>query len=470
MQLICSQCGAALTAANAQPGDRVTCGACGAVLQVPGERIATARPVAASPARPRRTLTWVLAIVGGAVLLAGGVGVGLYLGRDKPEPIAQRTPTPATRPGDESEPKPSPVDNRPTFERVMPSVPVITAMQMVGLGRGSGFLIEHGERLYIVTNRHVVKGAERGFTLSFYKPGSQTVRDAINLAVDSSAVTHVHKTSDLALLDVTDYRNEIRPRKIRPLPLADPDHPPKVMSHVWVFGHPVVGGGLKLDNTVTSGTISRIGDVPGHGLCIGITAPVTHGNSGGPVLDDDGHVIGVVTFGIRGMQRGNFAMHVETLQDLLTDPDARLEDKQVTELLKTSEKAIQAHKAKQKITSELLPELARVAHKLEKQGYHPLPWNQGRNAGFVSIQPNQATRWTIPVADGTRYAVAVFGLRDAKLKTSVTATDPVKLADVAKEENGRVLLQTAKGNGPCQIVVRNEGKEQAPVIMLIMVK
>ena len=239
---------------------------------------------------------------------------------------------------------------------------------------------------------------------------------------------------------------------------------------MWVFGHPVVGTGLKLDNTVTSGTISRIGDVPGHGLCIGITAPVTHGNSGGPVLDDEGRVVGVVTFGIHGMQRGNFALHVDTLRALLADQTARLQPEQVAELLKTSEKLIQAHKAGRRIISEILPEVARVAHKLQQQGYRPLPWNEGRNAGFLSVKPNQAARWTISVSDGRRYAVAVFGLRDAKLKPSVTATGPVKFVEEAKEENGRVLLQTAKGNGPCQIAVRNEGAEQAPVIMLIMVK
>ena len=414
----------------------------------------------------------VLAIAAVA-LVGGGVWMGLYLGRPA-APTTSTPPSPAEAPKPAppvAKKTPEPVGLEALYERVLPSVPVLTAMPLVGLGRGSGFLIAHDERLYIVTNRHVVNAAERGFTLSFHKAGSVSLRDALNLPVDRSALTIVHKTADLALLDVTDYRPEIGARRIRPLVLADPARPPKVLQEIWVVGHPVAGGGMALDNTATTGTISRVGEVPGFGQCIGITAPISQGNSGGPVLDKAGRVVGVTTFFVRGMDRGNFAVHVDVLRQLLTDTSVRMSPDEVAQLLKTPKELVQAEKDRHRITSEVLPEAGRIVRKLEQEGFHPLPWNEGRNVIFFRLDSKRTERRTFPVAAGRRYGVAVLSLLSAKLNASVDGgADGPKLTDVAREAKGRLIRVTAGGNGDCQVTVRNDGAEALPVIVLLMEK
>lgn len=492
MNIVCPKCGTGLAVTDVQPGDRIVCGSCGTVLHVPAIAGAGRRPAAG-------TAPWVWFVVAGvaAVALAGaGIGIGLYLGRSpaSPElspgvrptsapplpvaatPAAKPTPaslTPAATPTPAKPPAPAPApadDGPPTYERVLPSVPVVTAMPLVGLGRGSGFLIEYDSHLYIVTNRHVVNAAERGFTLSFHKPGSEGLSDALNLPVDRSALTLVHKTADLALLDMTDFRREIEGRNIQPLKLSDVAHPPKVMGQVWAFGHPVAGGGMALDNTVTSGTISRIGDVPGYGLCVGITAAIGPGNSGGPILDERSRVVGIVCFGIRGMDRGNFALHVDTLRELLTNPAVRMSETEIANLLKTPEELVKAEQAGRKIMSEIVPEATRIARILEQEGYHPVPWNEGRNTAFYTMDPKAAQSLSFGVTDGQKYAVMILGPRGAVLKTTVIAGKDAQPAQLAESEAGRLTRLTAKGTGTCQVNIRNDGAEKSLVIVLIMGK
>lgn len=88
--------------------------------------------------------------------------------------------------------------------------------------------------------------------------------------------------------------------------------------HAW--GHPLASiapGGFLLGTlrwSVTDGTVAAVGE---HALQI--TAPVNPGNSGGPVVDADGRLVGVVSRRLRGDGLG-FATRVEVLEPLLADP------------------------------------------------------------------------------------------------------------------------------------------------------
>ena len=73
---------------------------------------------------------------------------------------------------------------------------------------------------------------------------------------------------------------------------------PDVGEHVMAIGSP-----LGLEGTVSDGIVSALRQEPPDKRWIQTTAPVSRGNSGGPLLDMDGKVIGVVTWGV-SLQEG----------------------------------------------------------------------------------------------------------------------------------------------------------------------
>jgi S1-C subfamily serine protease len=140
---------------------------------------------------------------------------------------------------------------------------------------GTGFLIDAEGR--IVTNAHVVEGARQ-----------VQIRLSENELVDAQVVgTDV--SDDLALLKVDPARVE----RVRPLPLGDSDAV-RPGDAVAALGNP-----LGLQDTITAGIVSakqRTLTAP-NGFTINdviqTDAAVNPGNSGGPLLDQDGRVIGI---------------------------------------------------------------------------------------------------------------------------------------------------------------------------------
>ena len=145
----------------------------------------------------------------------------------------------------------------------------------------------------IVTNRHVAAGAS---TLDMATWDGQDF---------TSQVAQHDDTEDLALLD------GLPPQDVYAT-LATSD--PKVGTPVWVAGYPL---GDQL--TVTSGKV--LGEVPGNQLGLGapvleISNPIQHGNSGSPLLDSSGEVVGVV-FALDTVTKHGLAMPVSSLRSLL---------------------------------------------------------------------------------------------------------------------------------------------------------
>ena len=141
---------------------------------------------------------------------------------------------------------------------------------------GSGFVVDKAG--HIVTNYHVIEGADE-IRVSF---SNQDTVEAQLVGSDPS--------TDLAVLQV-----ERRASALTPLPLGDSD---KVE-----VGDPVVaiGNPFGLDRTATSGIVSalqRLITLPNRFTIdhvIQTDAPINHGNSGGPLLNSRGQVIGVNT-------------------------------------------------------------------------------------------------------------------------------------------------------------------------------
>jgi S1-C subfamily serine protease len=155
------------------------------------------------------------------------------------------------------------------FGSPVPSVPSASAL-------GSGFVIDKAG--HIVTNYHVVQGADQ-VTVSFSN------RDTVR-----AEVVGTDPSTDLAVLRV-----QTSAAALTPLPLGDSDR--------LQVGDPVVaiGNPFGLDRTATSGIVSalqRLITAPNRFTIdhvIQTDAPINHGNSGGPLLNSRGQVIGVNT-------------------------------------------------------------------------------------------------------------------------------------------------------------------------------
>lgn len=136
---------------------------------------------------------------------------------------------------------------------------------------GSGFLVSaDGE---IVTNYHVIKEAH-----------SAVVKLSNGAFFPVSGVLATEAEKDLAIIKVNG-------KNLPFLSLGDIEKL-HVGDHVVAIGSP-----LGLEATVSDGIVSAVRDVSNK-KWIQTTAPVSHGNSGGPLLDMSNHVVGVITWGV----------------------------------------------------------------------------------------------------------------------------------------------------------------------------
>lgn len=259
-------------------------------------------------------------IVGGGV----AVGVGAAVGLDGGTTTVVREVAAAET--SSREPASSPAVGEPDgelsvqeiYERSAPGVVQITAVSEVEAfdpfdpfgpqsrqqrALGSGFVIDKSG--HIVTNYHVVEGAEE-VDVSF--SGGESVR---------AQVVGVDPSTDLAVLKV-----DTESRALTPLPLGDSD--------TVAVGDPVVaiGNPFGLERTVTAGIVSaiqrQITAPDGFTIdnVIQTDAQINRGNSGGPLLDARGEVIGVNSQIETGGAGGNvgigFAVPINTVREVAT--------------------------------------------------------------------------------------------------------------------------------------------------------
>ncbi|MEE4248962.1 MAG: trypsin-like peptidase domain-containing protein, partial [Alcanivoracaceae bacterium] len=164
------------------------------------------------------------------------------------------------------------------------------------IGLGSGFAIP-GNRL--VTNAHVVADAAWIEILDQQGRMVSTAPYATLLDLDS----------DLAVLPLPGEGFAV-------IGLAD--DAASTGDDVWAFGAP-----LGLEGTVSRGIVSARRDRDGKSF-LQITAPISQGSSGGPVVNDSGEIVGVVVAMMSEGQNLNFAVDVSELRQLLSVPAARL--------------------------------------------------------------------------------------------------------------------------------------------------
>ncbi len=158
------------------------------------------------------------------------------------------------------------------------------------LSLGSGFFVRDGE---IASNLHVVEGAARGYA----KLVGQKTKYNIE------GITAVDPERDLVILKISVSGSPT-------LALGSSDIV-QVGEGVYAVGNP-----QGLEGTFSQGIISSIREV-GPDKLLQITAPISPGSSGGPVLNEKGEVIGVSVATFRGGQNLNFAIPSNYLKTLL---------------------------------------------------------------------------------------------------------------------------------------------------------
>src|SRR5947207_7843555 len=186
--------------------------------------------------------------------------------------------------------------------RIKPSAVAIETFDARGekLSRGSGFFIDIDR---VVTNRHVIEGAYRA-----------EIHSSIGNVYPVKGVLAIDAEGDIALLKV-----EAPPNQVRPLSLDRTS--PQEGESVVVIGNP-----FGLEGSVTNGIVSAVRDIPTFGRIIQITAPISPGSSGSPVVNMQGQVIGIATLQITGGQSINFAIPSERISQLQTGTAMSLAD------------------------------------------------------------------------------------------------------------------------------------------------
>jgi S1-C subfamily serine protease len=171
-------------------------------------------------------------------------------------------------------------------KRVKPVVVAIATYDATGepLMTGSGFFLRPGQ---VVTNLHVVRGAVRAEIKTLDGKGKVFPVNG-TLAVDEEG--------DLALLEIDMPLERARASELA-TELPDEGEP------IFVIGNP-----LKLEGSVSDGIVSAVREVPNSYRIIQITAPISHGNSGSPVFNLRGQVLGVVTVKVTNGQNINLAI------------------------------------------------------------------------------------------------------------------------------------------------------------------
>jgi S1-C subfamily serine protease len=202
-------------------------------------------------------------------------------------------------------------NNIAIYKRVLPSVVNITSTALVfdffygnvpQQGQGSGFILDKSG--HILTNFHVVDGANRGIEVMLYNKRRYPAR-----------VVGVDKVHDLALL-------QIDAPELQPVTLADSSQL-NVGQKVYAIGNP-----FGLSGTMTRGIISSIRSIRSQDGApiedaIQTDAAINPGNSGGPLLNSSGEVIGINTMiASNGADQSSgigFAIPINTAKAVLAD-------------------------------------------------------------------------------------------------------------------------------------------------------
>jgi hypothetical protein len=151
----------------------------------------------------------------------------------------------------------------------------------IPLSQGSGFFIGQNT---IVTNYHVIEGASQ---IKIKPIGSSEY-------LSKATIIKASQKHDIAIIETNNYSNSL-----------------KIDTATQSIGEKIfaIGNPDGLEGTISEGIVSGVRNSDYD--VIQITAPISPGSSGGPVIDEKGDVIGISTFTLRNSQNLNFAVPVK---------------------------------------------------------------------------------------------------------------------------------------------------------------
>jgi tetratricopeptide (TPR) repeat protein len=185
-------------------------------------------------------------------------------------------------------------ENLPTLiKRIAPSIVSVFTYDNKGefLKLGSGFFISQSGD--IITNYHVLQGAN-----------SAEIKTSDGKTYPITYIVAEDEQNDIIRLSV-----DILSKYVHSLSLSATV--PEVGEKIIVYGSP-----LGLEKTVSDGIVSAIREISDFGKIIQITAPISPGSSGSPVINMKGEVIGIATFQFIEGQNLNFAIPSERIANL----------------------------------------------------------------------------------------------------------------------------------------------------------
>lgn len=173
------------------------------------------------------------------------------------------------------------------YDSISPSIVEITGTNEKYSYVGTGFFI--GPRK-IVTNYHVLEPLTK-----------LEIKDKEGKRYTVNGVYDYSKNDDLVILHVKE--------KGVPLPLADMIPTPGTTVYT-------IGSVLGLTGTFSKGIIASSSRMVEKVTCVQITVPIFSGNSGGPLFNEKGEVVGVCAFGYGKAQNINFAIQVSNIRKM----------------------------------------------------------------------------------------------------------------------------------------------------------
>jgi S1-C subfamily serine protease len=172
-------------------------------------------------------------------------------------------------------------------------------------GNGSGFFIN--EKGYIATNYHVIKEAN-DIQVEYYQKAIKYIFKAKVIVTD--------KQNDLAIIKIDDTNF----KTLSKIPYVFNTNIKDVGTSVFALGYPiasVMGEEVKF----TDGKISAKTGIQGDISVYQISAPIQPGNSGGPLFDDKGNLIGITSSALNkeyfNSENVNYAIKVSYLKNLI---------------------------------------------------------------------------------------------------------------------------------------------------------
>ena len=150
-------------------------------------------------------------------------------------------------------------------------------------GNGSGLIIS--ESGYIITNHHVIDDADK-IEVEFILDGE--------VQKFNTEIVQVDKVNDLAILKIFDINFD----GLNALSYNFKTRSSDVGTKVYAYGYPFALNLMGKEIKVTDGIISSKTGFDGNITTYQITAPIQPGNSGGPLFDDKGNLVGINSSGV----------------------------------------------------------------------------------------------------------------------------------------------------------------------------